>query len=170
MRALPKLFVVLAMAALLGAGAFAWLEVVRTLEHPNPVVAPNGAPFPNGIVWGGRVFQSPRELERWLRSKGASYSRWRRRFPAEARVLEHRPPLSTTSPPVTKAAAAARATRRSHATTSKSARRTQATQAEHTAAPATAGSRRDLLLWIVIVALGGALLAIAARVVRYAFE
>lgn len=166
MRALPKLFAVLAIAAALCAATLLWLDVVQTLRHSKPVVAPKGPPVPSGILWGDRVFRSPRELERWLHSRGASYSRWRRRFPDEARVLEHRPPLSTTSPSVTRAAARARR-RADAATTKKAAGHTEATKADRAASPVAAGSRRDLLLWVVIVAAGGALVAMVARVLRH---
>jgi hypothetical protein len=166
MRALPKLLIVLVIAALLVVAGLLWLDVVQKMRHASPVPVPKGPPFPSAIVWGDHVFSSRTEFARWLHSKGASYSHWRKRFPSEAAVLEHRRRFfrSTASPSVRRAAAIARARRRAAAAKPKKAAR--GAMKTKRAAPASSGARRDVLLWTVIVAAGGALIVMWARAFR----
>jgi hypothetical protein len=42
------------------------------------------------IIWAGRVFTTPRQLELWLRSRGVDYSQWVDRHPGAA-VAQRRP-------------------------------------------------------------------------------
>jgi hypothetical protein len=160
MRLLMKqLFLVLAYVVILGAFAFVCVDLVQTLLH-TPRATTN-APQPDAIVWGNRVFGAPHEFKRWLHSRGASYSHWRKRFPAEARVLEHRPPLPATTTSVTTAATTATVTKPTKTAPTK-------TTAEHTVAPRASvanngGARRGLMLWFLMVAAVIALVWIVAR-------
>lgn len=82
-----------------GAVVVTWGIVVRTLREVRPVTSPGR---PSAVVWGDRVFQSPGELGRWLRSRGGSYEAWSHTHPKARATLEHRP--------IPTAAAAARTT------------------------------------------------------------
>jgi hypothetical protein len=164
MRAWSKPLFLPLVAALLVVAGFVWLDVVQKMRHPSPVPIPKGRPFPNAIMWADRSFSSRKELARWLHSKGASYSHWRKRFPSEAAVLEHRHQLSAASPSVLQAAAIARARRRAHTAKTKKAA-TGATKTKRTAPPPSIGTR-DVLLWTAIVAALGALVVMFARVFR----
>lgn len=159
MSELRKVLVVSAFVLLFGAAVVAWLDVVQTLRQARPVTP---GPGPDAIVWGNRVFGSPHELERWLHSRGASYSHWRKRFPADARVLEHLPPRPTTTASVTHATATTSSTKATHAaaTTVASKRTAAAPDA------ANGGARRGLLLWFLVLAAIGTLAAIASRIHR----
>lgn len=42
------------------------------------------------IVWGGRVFTTPHQLEQWLKSRGIDYRAWVRRHP-DAAAAQKRP-------------------------------------------------------------------------------
>lgn len=147
---------------LFGTAVLAWLDVVQTLRHATPAPSPKAGSGPDAIVWGNRVFGSPHELKRWLHSRGASYSRWRKRFPADARVLEHRPPQPATTASVTHPAATTRSASTVPAQTA-----VTKVSAARTAAPADSangGARRGLLLWFLVLAAIGALVAIATRI------
>jgi hypothetical protein len=78
--------VILVFLALAG---IAWYRVAHTLRTAKPVTVPTIHPV-SGIVWGGRVFNTRREMAIWLHSRGASYARWEERNPNLARVLETR--------------------------------------------------------------------------------
>jgi len=69
----------------IAAVAVAWADVVHTLQSARP--APSRT-RPSAIVWGDRVFGSPSELRRWLRSRGASYADWASRHASTARVID----------------------------------------------------------------------------------
>ena len=181
MRSLAeRLLVVAALGVLLASVVMVWADVVRSVRHPGHGVT--SSVEPDAIVWGNRVFRSPSELQRWLHSRGASYSHWRRRFPAEARVLEHRPPLPATTATLTNAAsrAATTAPDSSAATTATSERvgpaatiavaKRRATRAgpkgvtKRAAAPATVGGVIGItMLWFLVVAAIGVLVAVALR-------
>jgi len=181
MRSLPKrLLVVAALGVLLASVVMVWADVVRTVRHPGHGVT--SSLEPDAIVWGNRVFRSPSELQRWLHSRGASYSHWRMRFPAEARVLEHRPPLPATTATLTNAVSTAATTEpdSSAATTATSERvepaattsiaKRRATPAgpkgviKRAAAPATVRAViESTMLWLLVVAAIGVLMALALR-------
>ena len=81
------------LATLLVLGAFAvavltWLKVAQTL---NDIPQPTRNAQPSAVVWAGRVFKTPSELGRWLRSHGSDYRTWARRHPLDASALERRP-------------------------------------------------------------------------------
>ncbi len=63
-----------------------WLLVVRTLADAKTPSVPTLQP--NSIVWAGRVFTSPEELGRWLRSRGASYDTWLLAHPQSRAILD----------------------------------------------------------------------------------
>jgi hypothetical protein len=98
----------------LGAAALTWAKVVQTISDAKPPALTMQA---TSIVWDDRVFQSPAELARWLRSRGATYAEWSKQHPAGRDLLEHRP----TTP-----------SRRKHP----AARRSKAAGVTRTAAPA----------------------------------
>jgi hypothetical protein len=62
----------------LGIIAVPWTVAVRELSNPAPV---RTTARPNAIVWGTLVFTKKQDLERWLRSHGASYGKWSDRHP-----------------------------------------------------------------------------------------
>jgi len=62
----------------LGIVAIPWAVAVRELRNPVPV---RTAARPHAIVWGNLVFWKKEDLERWLRSHGASYGTWSNRHP-----------------------------------------------------------------------------------------
>ena len=162
MPELRKVLVVSAFVLLFAAAVFAWVDVVQTLRHTTPVTPATVGPGPDAIVWGNRVFGSPHELERWLHSRGASYSHWRKRFPADARVLEHLPPRPTTTASASHHTATTTSTEATHAAAT-------AVAGKRTAAPrdaANGGARRGLLLWFLVLAAIGTLAAIASRIHR----
>jgi hypothetical protein len=143
----------------LGSAVFLWVDVVQMLRQPPRIASPQ----PDAIEWGDRVFGSPSEFRRWLHSRGASYSHWRTRFPAEARVLEHRPPLRATSTPITSA------TPKTTTVTKRAKPAAAKVTAERSAAPSArvakgdGARRRGLMLWFLVVAAVGALIVIAER-------
>lgn len=67
--------IVLAAAAIL---AVPWYVVASKLRNPHP---PRVTGHPTGLVWAGRVFTSPKEFDRWLRSRGSSLTIWQRKHP-----------------------------------------------------------------------------------------
>ena len=62
-----------------------WLVVAWTLADAEPS---QPAQQPDSIVWAGRVFTSPEELGRWLRSRGASYDTWLLAHPRSGAILD----------------------------------------------------------------------------------
>lgn len=160
MPALPKFVVIPAILVILGAAAFTWLDVVQMLRQAAPV-APMRPP-PEAIEWGNQVFRSPAELERWLHSRGASYSHWRKRFPAEARVLEHRPPPPTTTIPVSNGAANAVPAERTNAGATKATAKRNA--APSAAAADDGGARRGVIVAFVLAALATVILIVTGVV------
>jgi hypothetical protein len=82
------------LGAMLAAAALviSWGLVVRTLRNATPVPSPDRAPA--SVIWGDRVFSSPAELERWLRSRGENYARWSANHPEAVAALEHRRPAA----------------------------------------------------------------------------
>jgi hypothetical protein len=89
---LDRAFALLLTVIGVGAAAFTWLQVVLTIsqaQRPAPTMRATA------IVWDDRVFQSPAELARWLRSRGATYGEWSKQHPAGRDLLEHRPMTSS---------------------------------------------------------------------------
>ena len=62
-----------------------WLVAAWTLADAKPS---QPAQQPNSIVWAGRIFTSPDELGRWLRSRGASYDTWLLAHPQSGAILD----------------------------------------------------------------------------------
>jgi hypothetical protein len=167
-RTLSKILTVGAISVLLGMAAYLWFDVVQTLRHPRPVAVAPMKPPAGGIVWAGRVFRTPAGLRRWLHSRGASYSRWRRRFPAQARILEHRrlPPPTTTASVTQAAATTAADTRHDAATTPRRDRVRSASATRNREA------NRGVLLAVLLAAIGAVILLAAfaqqyRRMTRY---
>jgi hypothetical protein len=73
-----------------------WFFVVRTLQSAQPVKIPTKPQ--ESLVWGDRVFSSPADMGRWLRSRGASYRTWLAAHPSGAAVLAHKPPPAAAAP------------------------------------------------------------------------
>jgi hypothetical protein len=74
--------------ATVAAAAFVALsirELVRTLHDVQPVRA--AAPPVSALVWGDRVFWTPKPLAGWLHARGVSYRVWARRHPPGNRLL-----------------------------------------------------------------------------------
>jgi len=61
-------------------------SIVKTLRHVQPVRATK--PPVSSVVWGDRVFLTPKPLAGWLRVRGVSYSAWAKRHPPANRVLK----------------------------------------------------------------------------------
>jgi hypothetical protein len=90
---LPRLnraFALLLTVVGVGAAAFTWMDVVRTISEARPPAPTMQA---TSIVWNDRVFQSPAELARWLRSRGATYTAWSEQHPVGRNLLERRPAI-----------------------------------------------------------------------------
>jgi hypothetical protein len=85
---LDRAFALLLTVVGVGAAAFTWLQVARTISQAQPPALTMRA---TSIVWDDRVFQSPAALARWLRSRGATYAEWSKQHPAGRDLLEHRP-------------------------------------------------------------------------------
>ena len=87
---LPRLdsaFALLLTIVGLGAAAFTWVQVGRTIADAKP---PASTVRATAIVWNDLVFQSPTQLARWLRSRGATYSEWSRQHRGGRDLLERR--------------------------------------------------------------------------------
>jgi hypothetical protein len=95
---LDRAFALLLTVVGVGAAAFTWAQVVRTISEATPPAPTMQA---TSIVWNDRVFQSPAELARWLRSRGATYTAWSEQHPVGRDLLERRPaiPSGRTHPP-----------------------------------------------------------------------
>jgi hypothetical protein len=65
-----------------------WAQVVRKISNATPPSSPVEA---TSVVWGDLVFQTPRQLNTWLRVHGVAYSVWSGRHPFASSSLEHRP-------------------------------------------------------------------------------
>ena len=85
---LDRAFALLLTAVGLGAAAFTWAQVARTIADAKP---PASSVQATAIVWDGRVYQSPAKLARWLRSRGATYAEWTKLHPVGSDLLERRP-------------------------------------------------------------------------------
>jgi len=85
---LDRAFLLVLTVVGVGAAAFTWAQVVRTISDARPPVSTLRA---TSIVWNDRVFQSPAGLARWLRSRGATYAGWSAQHPLGRDLLEHRP-------------------------------------------------------------------------------
>jgi len=79
--------IVVASAVVVGLAVVLGL-LIRSLVSSGP--APPSALRPTAITWGDRVFESRAALDRWLRSKGTTFSAWSERHPGAASVVEHR--------------------------------------------------------------------------------
>lgn len=101
--AFPRPVLLVVVAAGFAAMLVAWAKVVDTLVTVKPV-AP--ATRPDAIIWDDYVFSSRPDLERWLRSRGATYANWARSHPASAAILEHLPPPTATAATATTATTA----------------------------------------------------------------
>ena len=86
-------------ALLVAALVICWGLFVRTLRDATPVPGPHRAAA--SVIWGDRVFSSPAQLRRWLRSRGPSYAGWSVRHPQAAAVLEHKKFTVTAAAPTT---------------------------------------------------------------------
>jgi hypothetical protein len=133
----------LAAVVAIGAVATAWASVVRTLRDAQPVSIPGR---PTAIVWNDRVFQSPTELRRWLRSRGATYDAWRRTHPGGRAVLEGLPQPHR----ITKASDS---TRRAHTGATATVSRVPAAPAHPMVKPAASASPHLLEKMFVLVSL-----------------
>jgi hypothetical protein len=69
-----------------------WLFVIRAIENAQPVMSPVR---PSSVVWAGRVFSSPEQLGRWIRSRGGSYKVWHAAHPQAGANLGHTAPPAT---------------------------------------------------------------------------
>ena len=65
--------------------AIPWYVVGQKLHDATPVRA--SASSASAVVWGDRVFWSPKSFARWLRFHGASYTLWGQRHPQALIVL-----------------------------------------------------------------------------------
>jgi hypothetical protein len=83
-----RLLQAITLVFVVGAAVLTWGVVIRTLREVRPVPSPGR---PTAVVWADRVFQSPAELRRWLRSRGGSYESWSRAHPKAWATLEHVP-------------------------------------------------------------------------------
>jgi cytoskeletal protein RodZ len=54
-----------------------WFLVARKLGDAHPPATPTL--HATALVWGGRVFTSPVQFAGWLRSRGSSYTAWKRK-------------------------------------------------------------------------------------------
>jgi hypothetical protein len=94
--------VMLAVLGLLAVG-LTWAQVVRKIADATPPSSPVEA---TSVVWGDLVFQTPRQLNTWLRVHGVAYSVWSGRHPFASSSLEHRPlHIARQGPPLQPAAA-----------------------------------------------------------------
>jgi len=94
--------VMLAVLGLLAVG-LTWAQVVRKIADATPPSSPVEA---TSVVWGDLVFQTPRQLNTWLRVHGVAYSVWSGRHPFASSSLEHRPlHIARQGPPPQPAAA-----------------------------------------------------------------
>jgi hypothetical protein len=125
-----------------------WGVVIRTLREVRPVPSPGR---PSAVVWADRVFQSPAELRRWLRSRGGSYESWSRGHPKAWATLEHLPvprePV-TAAPTKTPRAVKKAAPTLKTATPSKPARKVAATSV----APARSAFAHYMIVLLACVA------------------
>ena len=64
--------------------AIPWYVVAQKIHDVTPVSSANSA---SAVVWGDRVFWSPKSFARWLRFHGASYTLWGQRHPQALIVL-----------------------------------------------------------------------------------
>jgi hypothetical protein len=80
---------VLLLAAAAGAAVVALpiTELVRTLQNVQPVQAT--VPPVSAVVWGDRVFSTPKPLAGWLQTRGVAYRAWAHRHPPANRLLQH---------------------------------------------------------------------------------
>jgi hypothetical protein len=85
---MPTILVVLVVAV--AAAVVTWLEVAKTIRHPDPLSIPDRPPIA-GIVWSNRVFLDERALERWLEARGRSYVVWAHKHPSAVAILSGRP-------------------------------------------------------------------------------
>ncbi len=65
--------------------ALPWYVVAQKLHDVTPVRASAGSA--SAVVWGDRVFWSPKSLAHWLHFHGASYALWGQRHPHALLVL-----------------------------------------------------------------------------------
>jgi hypothetical protein len=78
-RIVQRLLAVVVAFAVIGAVALIWTRVVHTLTTTGEPPQPIGQA--KGIVWDGKVFTSTSQFERYLKSRGISYTDWARRHP-----------------------------------------------------------------------------------------
>ena len=73
-------------AVALAIATVCWAGVVASVREATPIASTIEA---RGVVWGDRVFVHPRDLARWLRTRGVGYHTWATRHPrAAARLAE----------------------------------------------------------------------------------
>jgi hypothetical protein len=113
---LDRAFALLLTVVGVGAAAFTWLQVVRTITEAQPPAPTMQA---TSIVWDDRVFQSPTQLARWLRSRGATYAEWSRRHRGGRDLLERRTAMPSERTDSTPTAAPAKRPQRSAAPASR---------------------------------------------------
>jgi hypothetical protein len=65
--------------------AIPWYVVAQKIHDVTPVRASDYSA--SAVVWGDRVFWSPKSFARWLRFHGASYTLWGQRHPHAQIVL-----------------------------------------------------------------------------------
>jgi len=65
--------------------AIPWYVVAQRLHDVTPVRASGSSA--SAVVWGDRVFWSPKSFAHWLRARGASYAVWGQRHPDALIVL-----------------------------------------------------------------------------------
>jgi hypothetical protein len=82
--------------------AVPWAFAVQKLVSPRPVV---WGESPTSLVWGDRVFSSPRSFAGWLWARGRPYKDWVPLHPQGVAILTHQPYLPP--PPRVSAARAA---------------------------------------------------------------
>src|SRR5579859_5107612 len=87
-RGARSLVMLLAAAAAAAVVAVPIGELVQTLRHVQPVQA--SIPPVSAVVWGDRVFSTPRPLAGWLQARGVNYRVWAHRHPPANRLLERR--------------------------------------------------------------------------------
>jgi len=91
---------VFAAVVLAAALVLVWVRVVQTLTESSN--APKAIGQPGALVWDGRVFTSPAQLEAYLTSRGLSYPRWAARHPtafgAQPAAITHTTTTKTTKP------------------------------------------------------------------------
>jgi hypothetical protein len=139
-----------------------WAQVARKIADAKPPSSPVGA---TSVVWGDLVFQTPPQLETWLRVHGVAYSVWSGRHAYASSALEHRPlRIARQGPPPKPAAPESTAAPKSTV-----APKSAAGSTSPTSSPGGLSTKTLLIAVLALLAAAAAIAAASPAVLRYRY-